>query len=91
MSTTGIAEYGPDNPRDWFPDHPGLTATDAPHETAGVLRIRRTGRPGSEIMKLLKLRGTALMNQMQKAMDDENRAARAGRPIFDSQFPKGVK
>lgn len=91
MSTTGIAEYGPDNPRDWNPNHPSLTATDAPHETAAVMRIHRTGRPASEMMKLLKLRGAALTSQMQKAIDDEVRAARAGRPIFDSLFPKGIK
>lgn len=77
-------ELGPDNPRDWNPNHPMLKSTGAPHETGGVLRMHRAGKTGAELMKLLRLRGTKLMNQMQKALDDEAEAHCAGRPIHDA-------
>ncbi|ASZ75236.1 hypothetical protein PBI_MISSWHITE_70 [Mycobacterium phage MissWhite] len=77
---------------DWDPDHPMLKSPLAPHEAAGVLRMRRNGYKGAQIMKLLKLRGTRLMNQMQRAMDAEQVAHRAGRPIHDARIdPKRVK
>ena len=78
------ADYGPDNPRDWDPNHPSLKSSLAPHETAGVLRMHRAGKKGAELMKLLRLRGTKLMNQMQKALDAELGAAKAGRDIYDA-------
>ncbi|QJD50274.1 hypothetical protein SEA_IWOKEUPLIKEDIS_71 [Mycobacterium phage Iwokeuplikedis] len=61
-----------------------LRSPMAPHESAGVLRMHRAGYKGKDIMKTLKLRGTKLMTQMSKAMDDEQSAARAGRPIHDA-------
>lgn len=77
------AQYGPDSPREWDPNHPSLSAA-APHETAAVMRMSRAGRPGSEIMKTLRLRGTRLMSMLQKAMDDESRAFERGVPIYDA-------
>jgi hypothetical protein len=81
-------EHGPDNPRDWTTAHPSLLAQNTPHETAGVLRIHRAGRSGKEIMKALGLRGTSLMKQMQKAIDDESHAHACGRDIHDAPITK---
>ena len=77
-------EFGPDNPRNWDPNDPMLKSSLAPHETGGVLRMHRAGKTGAELMKLLRLRGTKLMDQMQRAMDAESAAHRAGRPIHDA-------
>ncbi|QXO13347.1 hypothetical protein SEA_TROOPER_70 [Mycobacterium phage Trooper] len=71
---------------DWDPNHRLLRSTAAPHETAAVLRMHRAGYKGADIMKILKLRGTRLMKQMQKALDDETRAAHAGRDIHDAKI-----
>ncbi|AMS00968.1 hypothetical protein SEA_LOSER_72 [Mycobacterium phage Loser] len=71
---------------DWDPNHRLLKSTNAPHETAAVLRMHRAGYKGADIMKLLKLRGTRLMSQMQRALDAETRAAHAGRPIHDAKI-----
>lgn len=68
----------------WDPNHPSLRSPIAPHETACVLRMHRAGYKGRATMKILKLRGTRLMNQMQRALDAETHAARAGRPIHDA-------
>lgn len=77
---------------DWDPNHRLLKSPIAPHETAAVLRMHRSGHKGSDIMKLFKLRGTTLMRQMQKALEDETRAGRAGRPIHDAKIdPKLAK
>lgn len=69
---------------DWDPNDPILKSSLAPHETAGVLRVQRSGKRGAELMKLMKIRGTVLIKQLQKAMDDEGEAHRAGRPIHDA-------
>ncbi|AFI24981.1 hypothetical protein [Mycobacterium phage SWU1] len=54
--------------------------------------MHRAGYKGRATMKILKLRGTRLMNQMQRALDAETHAARAGRPIHDALIdPKKVK
>lgn len=79
-------EYGPDNPRAWDPNHPTLKSKAAPHETAAVLRMHRAGYKGADIMKLFKLRGTKLMNQMQRALNDETVAAHQGRDIHDAKI-----
>lgn len=78
------AQYSPENPRDCNPNDPILKSPLAPHETAGVLRIHRAGHKGADIMKMFKLRGTRLMKQMQRAMDDESRAHAAGLKIHDA-------
>ena len=69
---------------DWDPNDPMLKSSLAPHETVGVLRMHRAGYKGAETMKLLRLRGTQLMRSLQKAMDEETEAHRAGRPIHDA-------
>ncbi|AOT24989.1 hypothetical protein PBI_KALPINE_70 [Mycobacterium phage Kalpine] len=77
---------------DWDPNHRLLKSTAAPHETAAVLRMHRAGFKGADIMKTFKLRGTRLMKQMQRALDEESRAAHAGRPIHDAVIdPKLAK
>ncbi|QFP95549.1 hypothetical protein SEA_GAUGELDP_66 [Mycobacterium phage GaugeLDP] len=70
----------------WDPNDRLLKSTAAPHETAAVLRMHRAGWKGADIMKLFKLRGTKLMGQMQRALDDETRAAHAGREIHDAKI-----
>ncbi|AAC18509.1 hypothetical protein SEA_LAKES_74 [Mycobacterium phage Lakes] len=74
--------------KDWDPNDPKLKSPYAPHETAAVLRMHRVGFKGAHTMKLLKLRGTQLMNQIQRAMDAEQAAHRAGRPIHDAGVVK---
>ncbi|QJD52536.1 hypothetical protein PBI_AN9_74 [Mycobacterium phage AN9] len=81
-------KYGPDNPREWDPNDPKLKSPYAPHETAAVLRMNRAGFKGAHTMKLLRLRGTQLMNQIQRAMDVEQAAHRARRPIHDARVVK---
>lgn len=91
MSAAATAEYGPDNPRDWDANHPSLRDPRAPHETSGVLRMHRAGKSGADIMIALKLKGTALMRMMQRAMDDETAAERDGRQIHDAGVGKGAR
>lgn len=82
---TKTAEYGPDNPRDWDPNHPMLRSPRAPHETAGVLRAQRAGYTGKELMNMFRLRGTALMRSLQNAMDAESQAYAVQLPIHDAR------
>lgn len=88
---TDQMEFGPDNPRNWDPNAPELTSLDAPHETAAVLRMQRAGKKGVEIMKLLRMRGTALMDELRHAMDSESDAAEAGVDIYDAPIKKGTE
>ncbi|AGT14322.1 hypothetical protein ADZZY_74 [Mycobacterium phage Adzzy] len=81
---TSTWKGSPENPGPWDPNHPMLKSPYAPHETAAVLRIKRTGIPGPELMKLLKLKGTRLMSQIQRAMDQETEAHRRNLPIHDA-------
>lgn len=74
----------PDNPRDWDVASPLLKSPMAPHETACVLRMKRAGYSGSDIMKLLKLRGQPMMGELKKALDEEFKAAKHGRIIHDA-------
>jgi hypothetical protein len=75
---------------DWNPNDPLLQSPRAPHETAAALRLPRAGYPGPEIAKLLKLKGTKLMHQLQQALDQEGEAHRRGVKIHDSTVPKGT-
>lgn len=84
-----VEDFGPENPRDWDVSHPSLSSP-APHETSGVLRMHRSGKKGADIMVALKMRGTELMSSLQKAIDDETAAAKAGRPIHDALIPNGT-
>jgi hypothetical protein len=77
-------EHGPTNPREWDPNHQLLKSPQAPHETAGFLRMHRAGYKGADIMKMFKLRGTQMQRQMQKALDDETQASDRRRDIHDA-------
>lgn len=88
--TSSAMEYGPDNPRDWDPNHRSLNSPFTPHESAAILRMYRAGVEKSKIMKLLKLRGTQMMKAMERAMDCEGIASRSGVPIHDAKVPKGT-
>ena len=71
----------PENPREWDPNHWTLFLKNAPYETAGILRMQRSGIPGNEIRKSLRLRGTQLMRELQNALDQETEAHRVGRYV----------
>lgn len=72
---------------DWNPDDPALKAR-APHEVAGVLRWHKAKVPSQEIMKLLHMRGTQLIKQIELAMHIENNAQALGIPIHAPLIPK---
>lgn len=86
-----MAEYGPDNPRDWNPNHPMLTSPYAPHETAAVLRFQRSGLRGTALMKACRLKGTQLMKKLEQALADEKRAEQGCRPIHDARVKAGTE
>ncbi|QFG12572.1 hypothetical protein PBI_TOAKA_73 [Mycobacterium phage Toaka] len=73
--------HGPDNPRDWDPNHPLLKSGAAPHETAGLMRIHRAGYSGDFIRKAFKLGARTLAKAFEQAMEAENKAARQHRDI----------
>ncbi|AOT25424.1 helix-turn-helix DNA binding domain protein [Mycobacterium phage BabyRay] len=81
---------GPNNPRDWDPNHPSLKSPLAPHETGAVLRAQRAGFSGQWITKNFGLRPSTLMTQMRKEMDYETKAHTQGRPIYDGQTSKRI-
>ena len=83
---TKTDEYGPDNHRDWDPNHPMLKSGAAPHETSGFMRIHRSGMKGNAIMKMFRVKASHLTKALSKAMEDENNAARQGRDIHDAVF-----
>jgi hypothetical protein len=72
---------------DWNPNDPALTAR-APHEVAGILRWHKAKVPSQEIMKLLHLRGTQLIKQIELAMHGENTAHEQGIPVHDALITK---
>jgi len=82
--------YGPDNPRDWDPNHPMLKSPLAPHETNAAMRLHRNGHPNPEILKILKVKGTQLISMLRSAMDEEGDASRMHRPIHDAKVDKGT-
>lgn len=72
-----------EEPRDWNTEHPSLHAKDAPHETAGLLRAYRTGKPVSELLTQFGLRPAKLMKLLDKAIAEESEAAHANRHVYD--------
>ncbi|ASW31629.1 hypothetical protein SEA_STEPMIH_71 [Mycobacterium phage StepMih] len=64
---------------------------EGPHESAAVLRMHRAGYPGPVIMKTLQLKGTQLMQALNKAITDEQDAASRGRAIHDALIARGAK
>lgn len=79
----GSNTYGPDNPRDWDPNHRTLTSAYAPHETAAVLRCLQAGNVGEKLFKIFKrsYRGSQLSEAIQKALDEETKARDMRREI----------
>lgn len=78
---------------EWEPDpnDKALLSKAAPHETAGLMRIHRTGRPAQEIAKMFKLRGHRLVAALKNTLDEEQAAYEQGRPIYDALMPKGAE
>jgi hypothetical protein len=73
----------------WNPDDPALKAA-APHEVAGILRWHKAKVPSQEIMKLLHIRGTQLIKQIELAMHVENTAHEKGIPVHDALITKEI-
>jgi hypothetical protein len=69
----------------------GTATPHAPHETAGILRIHRSGVKGPELRKLFKVGPVALVNAMSKAIDAENEAYAEGRAIHDVKIPRNYR
>lgn len=83
--------YGPDNPRNWDPNHPQLRSPLAPHETSAVMRAQRAGYRGTELVKLMRMPALKVVRALEKALDEEGAATRQSRPIHDSLIEKGTK
>ncbi|AVR57050.1 hypothetical protein PBI_PUPPY_68 [Mycobacterium phage Puppy] len=81
---------GPNNPRDWDPNHPQLKSPLAPHETGAVLRAHRAGFSGAWIAKNFKMSPNRIMKDLRTQMGDENTAHAQGRPIYDGQTSKRI-
>jgi hypothetical protein len=58
----------------------------APHEPSAALRMQQLGWPGPKIMDALNLRGTQLMNSLEKGLEAQNAAARRGCVIHDARL-----
>lgn len=67
---------------------PLLTNPNAPHETAAVLRMQRSGWPAPRIMERFKISSQQLIHELSAALDDEGEAQRAGVPIHDATIEK---
>ncbi|QFG11586.1 hypothetical protein PBI_BOGOSYJAY_73 [Mycobacterium phage BogosyJay] len=78
---TGTSEWTPENPRDWDPNHPLLKSRGAPYETPAFMRFHRAGYSGQFIMKAFRVGARTLSKALERAMDEENTAARQGRDI----------
>lgn len=72
----------------WRSDDPILRSPHGPYETPAAMRMHRAGWPGATIMRQFKIPASKLMAALSKAMDEEQRAHRAGRPIHDALIPK---
>lgn len=74
----------------WTTDDPMLQSPVAPHETNAVMRMHRGGWPGEKIMRSLRMRGRDVVISIHVAMDEEQAAYEAGRPIHDAPIEKGT-
>lgn len=61
-----------------------------PHEPPAVLRLQRQGYRGDALRKMVKIKPTALITALQKALDEEGEAHRRGCEIHDVTVPKGT-
>ena len=64
------------------PDDPLLTADDAPHEPAAVLRAQRAGWRGEELAKIVSMKPYQAVAAIEKALAAETAAANQGRKIM---------
>ncbi|BBC53863.1 putative helix-turn-helix DNA binding protein [Mycobacterium phage PP] len=82
---------GPEwEPGKFDPNHRLLTSNNAPHETGGVMRVHRTGRPALVMSGKLKMPLGEIQQQLYRDMHGETRARELGLPVYDSQMPKGT-
>ncbi|QBJ00255.1 hypothetical protein SEA_PHARAOH_67 [Mycobacterium phage Pharaoh] len=79
-----MTAYGPDNPREWDPNHRTLSTRHAPHETSGLVRMHRAGHSGQQIMKLMKIKARELTKHFGAEIDAEQAAHAQGRQIYDA-------
>jgi hypothetical protein len=74
------------------PNDPLLKSPDAPHETAGTLRIHRVGYRGQALQALFPRRfGTELVRQIQRGLEQEGDAYARRLPIHDATVTEGTK
>lgn len=64
------------------PDDPLLTADDAPHEPAAVLRAQRAGWRGEELAKIVSMKSWQAIAALERAITKETQAANQGRKIM---------
>ena len=77
-------EHDPENPRDWDPNSKELKHTHPPHETAAVLRCYHSGLDKQDLYRMFKrsYSATQLMQAMNAALEQENKAKQQGREII---------
>lgn len=80
-----LPEESPDESK-WNPDDPALTKP-GPHEVGGIIRAHQNGFSANAQRKMLGLKGTEFIRQMQKQVDDKKAAEMAGLPIHEPDFP----
>lgn len=83
-----LEEFGPDNPRAWSTDHPSLKRR-GPYEPTAIVRAQQLGHRGQELMKLLKLRGSQLMQQLEQGLEEYRGAEAQRRKIHDAYMKVG--
>jgi len=64
---------------------------DAAHETAGVLRMIRSGLSVPQTMRMLGISKEQLEHEMKVGLDDEAEARRLGLDIYDGKATIGEK
>ena len=87
------AEFSPDKPRAWDPNHPSLNPVGAPHETAGALRMQRNGYNGEAIAATLGttrlgIKRTDVVDLLNAAVNGEEQAQFENRPVHCETIPK---
>lgn len=72
--------FDPDDPAQ---REPLTNTTDAPWEPPTVLRLHRAGLMGKRLVEALRLDRSKVIASFRAALDEEQRANDAGRPIHD--------
>jgi len=73
-------EFDPD------PNHPSLFADKTPHELSGLLRAKRNQWPPRVLVEMFGLEGDRLSAALQRGLDQEHAAIKAGRKIHNPRF-----